>query len=165
MADLVTVPGGAKSGISTLSTAEHQAALRALAKLSSSSGATHGIASVLGSAALPSATLSGGSVHGQVGSDTFVGGVHSGVTPTFSGIGSDTVVAGSAFVAKPAASAGAAHTMAIISGDTINVAGTTAASVKTETLPDNKVGNTITLSDKTTITLTGVSTHDVPKPH
>jgi hypothetical protein len=168
MADLVTVSGGAKSGISTLSAAEHHAALKALSKLGSTTGATQGVASVLGGSNLTSATLSGGSVHGQVGSDTFAGGVHSGVTPAFTGIGSDTVVAGSAFSSKAEttqATGTSAHALSLSSSDTINVAGTTAASVKTETTPDSKAGHTITLSDKTTITLTGVSTHDVTKPH
>jgi hypothetical protein len=166
MANLVTVAGGAKAGISTLSPAEHHAAISALSKLSAASGATHGVASALGGT-LRSATLSGGSVHSSAGhgADTFAGGVHSGATPAVSSLGSDTVVAGSAF--KPestAASVAKSHPLSL-SGDTINVAGTTAATVKSETVHDAKAGHTITLSDKTTITLTGVAPHDVTKPH
>ncbi len=164
MADLVTVPGGTKAGISTLSPAEHQAALHALSKLSSATSATQGVASVFGGSSLSSATLSGGSVHGKVGADTFAGGVHSGVSPAFGGIGSDTVLAGSAFSGKfeTSSASGAAHPLTL--SDTINVAGTTAASVKSVTGPESKTG-ALTLSDKTTITLTGISAHDVTKPH
>jgi hypothetical protein len=163
-----TVGGASRTGISSLTHTEHQAAINALKKLSSASGATHGVASVLG-AHLVSATQSGGSVHeGTRGADTFAGGVHTGATPSLA-IGSDTVVAGSGFSGKiesaGSATAGSAHALSL-SGDTINVAGTTAASVKTEPLHEGKItGQTLTLSDKTTITLTGVSAHDVTKAH
>jgi hypothetical protein len=159
MADLVTVTGGSKQGISSLTQAEHQAAIHALSKLSAASGATHGVASALG-ATLRSATLSGGSVE-KAGADTFAGGVRSSSLHT---IGSDTVVAGSAFSAKSVAAtpaSGAAH----LTADTINVAGRTAAGVKTEAAHTSTEGHTITLSDKTTITLTGVTPHTVTKPH
>jgi hypothetical protein len=162
MADLVTVAGGAKPGISTLSPAEHQAAMHALSRLSTGVGASTGVASVLGGSNLTSATQSGGSaklVTGR-GADTFAGGVHQSSAPAFSTLGSDTVVAGSAFGKLDPAAAGQAHSL---SGDTINVAGTTAASLKEQTLHAGKAaGQTITLSDKTTVTLTGV--HDVTKP-
>jgi hypothetical protein len=163
MADLVTVAGGAKHGMSTLSPAEHQAALKALAKLSTGNGASTGIASVLGGSSLNSATLSGGSaklITGR-GADTFAGGVHQGSAPTFSTLGSDTVVAGSAFGKLDPTAAGQAHSL---SGDTINVAGTTAASLKEQPVHASKAaGQSFTLADKTTVTLTGV--HDVTKPH
>jgi hypothetical protein len=160
MADLVTVAGGARHGVSSLSPAEHQAAIHALSKLSDSSGASTGVASVLGGA-FRSATLSGGATK-----STFAGGVHDSTAPTFSTLGSDTVVAGSAFTKldPTQAGSGASHALSL-SGDTINVAGATAASLKNETVHESKAaGQTITLSDKTTITLTGVS-HDVTKPH
>jgi hypothetical protein len=178
MADLVTVAGGSSHGIKTLSAAEHHAAVSALSKLGSAGGVSQGVASVFGGS-LRSATLSGGTVHSDGikvgatslvagrGADTFAGGVHSGATPAFGAVGSDTVVSGSAFssgaaAAKAAATGGHAGS----SGDTINVAGTTAASVKSEAAQAGKaVGHTITMADKTTITLTGVSTHDVVKPH
>jgi hypothetical protein len=163
MAEL-TVKGGVESGISRLSPQEHQAALHALSKLGSASGATHGISSVLGGA-LRSATLVGGSVHDAKVSETFAGGVRSALKPVTS-VGSDTVVAGSAISGKVeshATSVGAGP--ALTHSDTINVAGTTASSVKNEPLAAGKTaGHTITLSDKTTITLTGVTPHTV-KPH
>lgn len=164
MVDLVTVAGGAKHGISTLSPAEHQAAVHALAKLSAADGASKGVASVLGGTSLRSATLSGGSaklVTGR-GADTFAGGVHQSSTPTFSTLGSDTVVAGSAFGKLDPAAASKGHGLSL-SGDTINVAGTTAASLKEQAVQGKAAGQTLTLSDKTTVTLTGV--HDVTKPH
>jgi hypothetical protein len=166
MADLVTVAGGASHGVKTLSAAEHHAAVSALSKLGSAHGASHGVASVLGGG-LRSATLSGGSsslVQGR-GADTFAGGVHSSAKPVFGG--SDTVVSGSAFHSTvEATKSAAAGGPASLGGDTINVAGTTAASVKSETVQASKAaGHTITMSDKTTITLTGVSAHDVVKPH
>jgi len=164
MAEL-TVDGGAKTGIGSLTPHEHQAAINALSKLSSASGATHGVAQLLGGT-LRSATLSGGSVHDVKGADTFAGGVRTTLAPV-SHVGSDTVVAGSAFTGKvessPAAFGGG-H--ALSTTDTINVAGTTASSVKNEPLAAGKAtGHTITLSDKTTITLTGVAPHDVTKAH
>jgi len=163
-----TLPGAVKTGILSLTHSEHQAAINALKKLSSASGATHGISSSLG-ASLRSATLSGGSVHdGTRGADTFAGGVHTGATPSLA-IGSDTVVAGSGFSGKIESTGSAAHGSAHplnLSADTIHVAGTTAASVKIEPAHDSKAaGHTITLADKTTVTLTGVSPHDVPKAH
>jgi hypothetical protein len=167
MAEL-TIAGGVRTGVASLTPSEHQAALNALSKLSSGAGATHGIASVLGRS-LPSATLSGGTVHDVARtSESFIGGVRTGVA-TISSVGSDTVVAGSGITGKPesagSAAAGTAHPLSL-SGDTINVSGSTAAGVKHEALPAGKaVGQTITLSDKTTITLTGVSPHDVTKPH
>lgn len=173
MVDLVTVSGGSH-GLNSLSPAEHQAAINALAKLSSSTGASQGVASVLGGS-LRSATLSGGSALSDGvkagssnligrGADTFAGGAHSATTPTFA-IGSDTVVAGSAITSATEATKQASSGVhANLSGDTINIAGTTAASVKSNVVQDSKsAGHTITMSDKTTITLTGV--HDVTKPH
>lgn len=157
-----TVSGATTSGIKSLTPQEHQSALNALSKLSTSSGATHGIASSLG-ATLKSATLSGGSVHdGTKSTSTFAGGAQAASGPITS-VGSDTVVAGSGFSAKTE-TFGSGHTLSVGS-DTINVAGTTAAVVKHEPLAAKASGQTITLSDKTTITLTGVSAHDVAKPH
>lgn len=165
MADLTTVSGGAKHGVSSLSPAEHKAAITALSKLTSG-GASHGVSSAL-STSLRSATLKGGSVHsdGVRQSTSFAGGVHTGATPAFKAIGSDTVKAGSAFSSKGPQAAGSTHGLGGAGADTIKVAGVTAASVKNENAHDAKAGHTITLSDKTTITLTGVSTHDVVKPH
>lgn len=165
-----TVHGAVHATGTKLTASEHLAAMQALAKLSGAQGVTQGVASVLGGS-LRSATQSGGAapVAGR-GSDTFVGGVQSsGARPVISTLGSDTVVAGSSFTGKIEAPRddvrdAPAHSRAL-SGDTISVAGVTAASVKTEPVHAAKVvGQTITLSDKTTITLTGVSTHDATKP-
>ncbi len=156
MADLSTVTGGANHSVSSLTAAEHQAAIKALSKLSSSD---HGVSGSL-SQSLKSATLSGGSIHSSALKLT--GSVHSATAPSFSSIGSDTVVAGSAFSTKPTTASASTHSL---SGDTINIAGTTAAAVKSETVHDPKAGHTLTLADKSTVTLTGVTPHDVTKPH
>src|SRR4029077_945832 len=108
MVETATTSGGARLGIQSLSPAERHAAINALSKLTNSS-ASRGVSSVFGGA-LKSATLSGGSVHSNSikttggttlvagrGSDTFAGGVKSAVKPAIHTIGSDTVVAGSAF--------------------------------------------------------------------
>ncbi len=143
-----------------MSASEHQAAVRAIAKLSGSSGVTHGVSSVFGGT-FKSATVSSGTtlVSGK-GADTFAGGVHSAATPTVKAVGSDTVVAGSAF-GKTELSAGTSRGL---TADTISVAGTTATGVKTT--PEVKSsGQTITMADKTSITLTGVTAHNTTKPH
>jgi hypothetical protein len=163
MVDMATVDGGTRSGVSSLSPSEHHAAISALSKLTEGS-ASHGVASVFGGT-LQSATVSSGAsqksptlVSGR-GADTFAGGVHSGAAPAVKAIGSDTVVAGSAF-AKTELSTGPNRAL---TADTIKSAGTTAADVKTA--PDTKAsGTTITMADKTSITLTGVTPHSV-KPH
>jgi hypothetical protein len=141
----------------TLTPTERLAALSALNKLGQAYGATSGISSVLGGG-LSSATLSGGTVSldkiQSIGSDTFAGGVGSGLSASINAIGSDTVVAGSAF-AK-----GELSSTASSKSGTLNLSGDTAASVKTET-PVVKAGIKITMPDKTSITLTGISTHDL----
>jgi len=171
MVDMATMSGGAKLGIHSLTPAERHAAINALSKLTHSS-ASKGVASVFGGA-LKSATLSGGSVHSASikttggttlvagrGADTFAGGVQSGVKPAINTIGSDTVVAGSAF-GKTELTTGGSRAL---SSDTINVAGTTAAGVKTA-VDTKSTGHTITMADKTSITLNGVTPHNVIKPH
>jgi hypothetical protein len=164
-----TMSGGARMGIQSLSAVERSAAITALSKLTSSSS-TKGLASVFGGS-LKSATLKGGTVHGDAikargaslvtgkGSDTFAGGVKSAVKPAIHTIGSDTIVAGSAFhKAELSSKPGRA-----LSSDTINVAGKTAAGVKAS-VEDKSVGHTITMADKTSITLIGVTPHNI-KPH
>jgi hypothetical protein len=164
-----TVTGGARLGIQSLSAVERNAAITALSKLTGSSS-SKGLASVFGGS-LKSATLKGGSVHGDAiqargeslvtgkGSDTFAGGVKSAVIPAIHAIGRDTIVAGSAFH-KAELSGKPAHAL---SSDTINVAGRTAAGVKAA-VEDKSVGHTITMADKTSITLIGVKPHHI-KPH
>jgi len=171
----VSSAGGARVGIQSvspihsLSPVERHAAITALSKLTSSS-ATKGVASVFGGS-LKSATLKGGTVHTESikasgaalvtgkGSDTFAGGVKSAVKPAIKAVGSDTIVAGSAFrKAELSTKPGRA-----LSSDTINNAGKTAAGVKA-LVEDKSVGYTITMADKTSITLTGVTPHNI-KPH
>ena len=158
MAHSTTVTGGTR--VHSLTPAERHAAITALSKLTNSS-ASKGVASVFGGS-LKSATLSGGSgtklVTGR-GSDTFAGGVKSGAKPTISTIGSDTVVAGSAF--KTSELTG--KTAKSLSTETIKVSGVTAAGVKTA-VDDKTAGHSITMADKTHITLTGVTPHNI-KPH
>jgi len=176
----VTMPGGASHGLAHLSHAEFQAAQKALAKLKDagsglrlnlsgtaesatvSSGLTRSDASTTG---LGTPTL----IHGQ-GSDTFIGGVRSTSPGVGAGIGTDTVVSGSAqtlgghtSVAQTLADRGAQHFS--LSSDTINVAGATAASVKAVHPQEQTDAHTITLPDKTTITIAGLSRHDISKLH
>jgi hypothetical protein len=163
-----TVDSGTKVGLSPL---ERHAAVNALAKLTIG-GETRGVSSVFGGVSIKSATLSGGTIHtapvktaagtplvSGLGADTFAGGVRSTVSPTIQTIGSDTVVAGSAFTkTELTAVRGRA-----LSGDTISVAGSTAAGVKAVLETKPTTGHTITLADKTTITLSGIP-HNF-KPH
>jgi hypothetical protein len=144
-----SVGGGARIGINSLSAVERNAAIMALSKLTSSSS-SKGLASVFGGS-LKSATLKGGTVHGKA--------INAGVASLATGKGSDTIVAGSAFhKAELSAKPGRA-----LSSDTINVAGKTAAVVKAS-IEDKSVGHTITMADKTSITLIGVTPHTI-KPH
>lgn len=160
MTDMATIGGGGHhhhrhhDSTTSLSPAEQQAAINALSKLGSALGALSGISSVLGGA-LRSATLSGGG-------DTFSGGVRTGFSATIQAIGSDTVVAGSAFgkTELSKVTGGKSGTLNL-SYDTINIAGVTASSIKTDTLVVKPTGIKITMSDKTSITLTGVTTHDL----
>lgn len=171
MGGTATMDGGAKVGIHSLSPAERHAAITALSKLTHSTE-TKGVSSVFGGA-LKSATLRGGSVHSESvkttggtslilgkGSDTFAGGVKSGLKPAIHTLGSDTVVAGSAFTKTELAPKGGAG----LSSDTIKIAGITAAGVKT-TIDDKSTGHTITMADKTSITLKGITPTNVHKPH
>jgi len=160
-----TVWGGARTGMQSLSPVERNAAITALSKLTSSSS-SKGLASVLGGT-LKSATLKGGTVQGDAikasgaslvtgkGSDTFAGGIKSAVKPAIHAIGSDTIVAGSAFQKTELSS----KPGRALSSDTINVAGKTAAGVKAA-VEDKSVGHTITMADKTSITLIGVTPHN-----
>ena len=159
MAIAVTSAGGATSGHSVLSPAERQAAQHALARLGTSS-----TNSTFASSA-PSATLSGGaSLKASPGTAT---------SKLISGAGSDTFAVGAAQkagVAKDVAVSGSfteptSSHGAVLSPDTINVAGHTASAVKAEEAASKSATSTITLSDKTTVTLTGIPTHNVGKPH
>jgi len=166
---------GAHHGLASLTQEERFAAQLALSRVSSTSN-------VLGpklGGVTQSATLAGGSMraaamnspsllHGS-GSDTFIGGAHSAAAAT---IGNDTVIAGSAgavtrgvFGTEPVI---AHHAPSItLGGDTINLAGTTAASVKATQPDDAKAkAHTVSVGDKTTVTVSGLSPHDIAKlPH
>jgi len=159
MADLVTVSGGSKVGATTLTAHEHQAALQALNKLKTTGGVSTGVASALGGT-LRSATTITTNLVGIKQAATFAGGVTSTVKPSISAVGSDTVVAGSAFTKTELAGTGGKIGL---STETIKAAGVTAASVKSEPTVATTASHTITMSDKTSITLSGISTHDVIK--
>jgi len=176
---LTTTPSGGAyrhHDVAGLSRAERQAAQNVLDKLKTSGT---GIGSHLDGSA-QSATVFGGSsvkaielgastlIHGQ-GRDTFVGGGRSVPTNALAHIGSDTVVSGSATtlggrgsVAGPSSGHGSQHFS--LSGDTINIAGATAEGVKAAHPKDATTSaHTITLADKTTITIAGLSSHDITK--
>ena len=167
-----SVSGGAKHGVSVLSHAERAVAQNALDRLNSSkgraglhTGSPTSSATVFGG--VKSGALGGPSlVHGQ-GNDTFMGGARSLSTHALANIGNDTVVSGSAtHGSHTPAEARGAHTMHNFSlnSDTISVKGATAESFK-GTEHDGKTASThtITLSDKTTVTVAGLSHHDMGK--
>jgi hypothetical protein len=173
MAGTTTVAGGAAHGMAVLSHEERLAAQNVLSKLKESGSA---LGSHLGGT-LESATVSGGhrlstgglgasTLLSARGSDTFMGGVRS--APLSSGLhaGNDTVVSGSTRLAASEAlgARGAQHFS--LSADTINVAGVTAAHIQTGQPRHDITGtHTITLSDKTTIKIAGLSAHDITKLH
>jgi hypothetical protein len=143
--------------------------MQVLAKLTAAGSATHNLTTLLADS-LRSATLSGGSVADTARSaDKFAGGVHGAAAKPVVSTLSDTVVAGSGFAGKIESAhheSGVVPAHALAHADTINVAGVTASAVKTEPSHAPKVvGQTITLSDKTMITVSGVSAHDVTKAH
>lgn len=183
MVGVATLPGGAAHGMTALSPAERQAAQGALARLMNPAS---GLGSSLGGV-MQSATVQSGSpqgegfktagfgtssvIHGQ-GSDTFVGGARSLSAAVFPNIGgNDTVVGGSAVAGVPGSVAdalGHGDPKFSLSADTINVAGATAAGVKAMQPEEaTRTTHTITLADKTTITIAGLQQHDISKlpPH
>jgi hypothetical protein len=176
MTGMASLQGGAHHGLAALTHAEREAAQNALAKLKGSGrvlgshldGSTRS-ATVYSGAALKTAGLSGSTVlHGQ-GHDTFIGGARSGLAPASAG--NDTVISGSTATfggrahVSGAPSAHGGHPFSL-STDTISVAGATAESVKaghTDATASHASSHTITLADKTTVTITGVSSHDIGK--
>ena len=171
MVDTATVAGGARSVLKSLSPAEHHAATQALSRLEALDRG--GVASHLGG----SATLSGGMSHvldttvvgsgklgliSGVGSDTFAGGVGSAAGHAASLAGTDKVLSGSAFPDHGAFAneATLSSTGLSLSNDTINAAGITASSVKADKpSAAHAAGTTVTMADKTTVNLIGVTTH------
>jgi Ca2+-binding RTX toxin-like protein len=174
VAGLATVAGGAKvatlahaprmaalAGVTKtsafgvgLSSAEHQAAQDALAKLGGKvpdawSGANR-------TSALKPLHAGSGLVAGH-GHDTFAGG-GSGLLPAH--FASDTVAGASAGDLPPAHGSSVFH----LSAETINVAGATAAGVKAQhPHVAHHASHTITLTDKTTLNITGVPSHHIVK--
>jgi hypothetical protein len=165
-----SVASGAKHGPSVLSHAERAVAQNALdrLKLSMNKPGLHSSsassATVFGG--VKSAKLGGSSlIHGQ-GNDTFMGGARSVSTHALANIGNDTVVSGSATGGHMPPEAHGAHTIQNFSlnSDTINVKGATAEGVKgTHQEGATTSSHTITLSDKTTVTVSGLSHHDMGK--
>jgi len=171
-----TLGGGALHSMARLTTAEREAAKNALEKIKS-------LGSSLGSHLDRidlSATVYGGSsatatglrtptlIHGQ-GSDTFVGGARNLPVHATADLARDTVVGGSVTPFSAPHAAGevldkhGAQSFSL-SNETINVLGTTAESVKGTSPHDSATSaHTITLADKTTITISGLSHEDVSK--
>jgi hypothetical protein len=171
----VTPSGGVVHGMASLSDHERYAAQNVLAKLKQSGS---GVGSHFGR---ESATVSGGSLSlkgtsvlgaptllSARGSDTFMGGVRSAPLSDLR-VGNDTVVSGSTTklgmhsASQTIAGRGAQHFA--LSSDTINVAGVTATHVQTGHTAETKGAHTVTLADKTTIKLAGLSAHDISKLH
>ena len=169
MTGMASIHGGAHHGMATLTHAEREAARNALAKLKTSSG---GLGAHLDSSIRSATVYSGSAVMGTGvkpnllqghGSDTFIGGARSGLTPL--GTGSDTVVSGSTvsgIIDRNATGVVGGHSFAL-SADTINVAGATAEALKAGHTPESTASHTITLADKTKVTITGVPAHDITK--
>ena len=169
-----TVPGGS---IAPLNDAERQTARNLLAKLRLPGS---GVGSHLGSQ-LENATVSSGSslslrqstvglgastLLSARGSDTFMGGVRSAPHKPALSVGNDTVVGGSTtgLLGHTSEAAHGGQHFAL-STDTINVAGATAAGLQTGHPHTGTGTHTITLADKTTIKIAGLSAHDVSKLH
>jgi hypothetical protein len=175
MASGASISGGATHGLAVLSHAEREAAKSALAKLKtlgrglgSHLGGSTESATVYGGASVKTSGLGASTlIHGQ-GNDTFKGGARSTPTRALAHIGNDTVVSGST-----TALGGRTHTGAVagldsqhfhLSSDTINIKGATAEGVKAAHPDHAKAGaHTVTLADKTTVTISGLSQHDVGK--
>jgi hypothetical protein len=170
-----TVAGGAHHGVSILSHAERVVAQNALDRLNSAKGRM-GLnhdpnptsATVFGGVKAPkleAATL----IHGH-GNDTFLGGTSSVTTHALANIGNDTVVSGSATSLghiKPEGHSGHGVQNFSLNSDTINVMGKTAEEFKgAHSEGSTASSHTISLSDKTKVTISGLSHHDIGKlPH
>lgn len=149
-------------GSNDLTVSERAAAQHALAKLTGS-----GASNLLAANASPSGgadaiaslkTLSNGLLTG-LGSDTFAGG-SAPASLVLGKFAADSVLGGSlAKAVSPTASPNFR-----LSADTINVAGTTAAVVKSlDPTPALGTSHTVTLSDKTTLTVSGVHSNAIVK--
>jgi hypothetical protein len=159
MADLASISGGSSVHHASLSAHEHQVAMQALEKLKATGGVSRGSSVALSSELRAAVGKPGTELIGKR-TATFAGGASSGIKPAVSHIiGSDTVVAGSALTKSELTSkAGAAAAT-----ETIKIEGVTAALVKHEAAQTKSAAHTITMPDKTNITLSGISTHDLFK--
>lgn len=163
-----TVQGGAKHGLATLSQSELQAAQHALSKIASKSGGLGAnlsslsqSATVIGGSLRANALQAPGILHGS-GNDTFLGGAR---TSAISNIGTDTIIGGSAKGVDTTLGGVGTHNVGsfALSVDTISIAGTTALSVKALEPDATAKGHTVSVGDKTTVTISGLSTHDISK--
>jgi hypothetical protein len=169
-----TIAGGVIHSAAVLSEAERHAAESVLAKLRQS-GSTLGshLSSSLASATVYSGStlslrpstvgLGTSTLLSARGSDTFMGGARTAPLSAFH-IGSDTVVGGSTSASRSETFASRAQHFAL-SSDTISVAGTTAASIQAGHPLSTTGAHTVTLADKTTIKIAGLSAHDISKLH
>ena len=160
-----SLSGGARHGLSALSPAERQAAQNALSRIKGSGGLTHN-ATVFGGTVAKGGLGAPSLIQGR-GSDTFAGGSRGVQTRPLMAAGNDTVVSGSSVLfggRTPLSESigGHGNQSFALNSDTINVAGATAENVKAVQHEDTAKAHTITLADKTTITVTGLS-HDIPK--
>lgn len=170
MADTATIAGGAKSGLAHLSPAEHQAARIALARIGAADaghGSTNFSAPQLSALGGDSIVVGSGraTLLGS-GNATLIGGAGKDALAGHAGsAGNDTLVGGSAHTLLK--EGGLSHSALTekadvrsgfqLSNDTIKVMGHTAAGFKAETSAETRSGSTtITLADKTTVTLIGV---------
>jgi hypothetical protein len=96
-----------------------------------------------------------------------MGGARSVPTHSLANIGNDTVVSGSATkLGGRTVDSFGGHSAQnfVLSSDTINIKGATAEGVKATRPEDAKTStHTVTLADKTTVTISGLSQHDVGK--
>jgi hypothetical protein len=154
--------------LAALSHSELQAAQHALSKIATSTG---GLGHTLGSLS-QNATAIGGSLRASAlqvpsflqgsASDTFVGGARSSL---ISSLTTDSIVSGSAKLVDNTLGVLGTHNVGsfALSMDSINIAGATALSVKTLEPESNAKAHTVSVGDKTTITINGLSAHDISK--
>jgi hypothetical protein len=165
MAISATVSGGAQHGASILTHAQHVVAQNALDRLNALKPTSATVFGGVKSSGLGGPNL----VHGQ-GNDTFLSGARAVSTHALANIGNDTVVSGSAANPghmKPEGHLGHSVPNFSLSSDTISVKGTTAEDIKgAHQEGTTTTSHTIALSDKTKVTISGLTHHDVSKlPH
>lgn len=163
MVGMATIAGGTKHGLAVLSHAERSAAENALSRLGRQHAGSASVSATVFGGVKASGLSTTSLVHGQ-GNDTFLGGARSTSTHALANIGNDTVLSGSATANHPTPE-GRAQSFSL-SSDTISVKGATAEGVKSVHPQTSTGSHTITLADKTTVTISGLSKHDISKlPH